>query len=66
MWAEIGGGVGVMGAMGIAFKMLNGRIDRNRDCIDKVTKTIVKHGEDIAVVKAVVERIEKKIDGNKH
>ena len=64
MWAEVGGGIGFVGIAGLAFKFLNGRIDRNRHCIDTVNKTLVKHGEDIAVVKAVVERIEKKIDGN--
>ena len=62
MWTEIGGGLGVVGVVGAAFKLLNGRIDRNRDCIDTVKNTLVKHGEDIAVVKAVVERIEDKLD----
>jgi len=65
MWAEIGGGAGAVTVVGIAFRLLNGRIDRNRDCLDKVTETIGKHGEDIAVVKAVVKRIEKKIDNGR-
>ena len=65
MWMEVGGGVGVVGAVGIAFRLLNGRIDRNRDCLDKVTETIGKHGEDIAVVKAIVKRIEKKINNGR-
>lgn len=55
--------ISLIGSLG--FRHLNGRINRTEDKTDEhfkcLDQKVSKQGEDIAVVKAVVERIEKKI-----